>query len=489
MTEDSSIGRVVTDLRKRAGRLRVGERMPSSRTLMSELGVGPVTIRRAVARLVSEGVLTTRPGDGTFVAQPQRLPLGETGWQQVALGASPVDTAGLDRLLQHHSSDTLLLSGGYPDASIRPVGRVASAMARAARRPGAWDRPPVRGIPELRAWFGSETGVDPDRVLVTPGGQGALSATMRALLPAGSPVLFSVPTYPGALAVARSAGLLPVPVPVDIDGVIPELLGRAFRSTQSRLLYLQPTFANPDGHVLSTERRSEVLEIAHRAGAFVIEDDWARWLSNGPPTPPPLIHDDTDGHVILVNSLTKVTSPSLRVGAISAHGPVLERIAAMRLVDDFFVSRAIQEAAVELVTSGGWQSHLRSMASALRQRREALTAALASELPEASFERPLGGVHIWVQLPDEWNDVSISERAAANGVMVVPGRYFTIGESNRCHFRLSYGTLAPHLIREAVARLSRAVDEAVSSRPRRRTSVNRPRSRQKTSRSKALSTV
>jgi DNA-binding transcriptional MocR family regulator len=290
-------------------------------------------------------------------------------------------------------------------------------------------------------------------------------------------------------------------VPVDRDGVIPELLERAFRSTQARLIYLQTTFANPDGHVLSAERRRQVLEIVGRAGAFVIEDDWARWLSNGEPAPPPLIHDDSDGHVILVNSLTKVTSPSLRVGAISAQGPVLERIAAMRIVDDFFVSKTLQEAAVELVASGGWQSHLRSMASALRHRRDTLIAAMASDLPEASFEPPRGGFHIWARLPDEWDDVSISERAAANGLLLVPGRIFTIGETDRCHFRLSYGPLEPHRLREAVRRLSQSIDEVVPSRSRGRSSPRRSESRSgsssrsrspsggRASRPKALSTV
>jgi len=145
---------------------------------------------------------------------------------------------------------------------------------------------PQEGLPELRSWFASEIGVDQDEVLISPGCQAAMSGTMRALGPSGSPVVFSVPTYPGALAVARSAGLTPAPVPCDSDGVRPELLQRAFQTTGARLLYLQPTFCNPDGHVLGAHRRAEVLEAAAEAGAFILEDDWARWLGHGP-TPLP----------------------------------------------------------------------------------------------------------------------------------------------------------------------------------------------------------
>ena len=111
--------------------------MPSSRAVGSELGVGPVTVRRAVAQLVTEGLLTTRPGVGTFVSRPTRRQDADTDWQQVALGASPVETAGLDRLRRLQDLDALPMVDGYPDASIRPDGRIAAAMARAARRPGA----------------------------------------------------------------------------------------------------------------------------------------------------------------------------------------------------------------------------------------------------------------------------------------------------------------------------------------------------------------
>ena len=435
--------------------------MPSSRAVMTELGVGPVTVRRAVAQLVAEGLLTTRPGVGTFVARSLRRPTADTGWQQVTLGASPVDASGLDLLVRLRDHDALQLAFGYPDPSIRPDGRIAAAMARAARRPGAWSAPPQEGVADLRTWFASEIGVEQDEVLISPGCQGAMSATMRALVPSGSPVLFSVPTYPGALAVARSAGLTPVPVPCDTDGVRPDLLQRAFETTGARLVYLQPTFANPDGSVLATHRRAEVLDAAAAAGAFILEDDWARWLGHGPTPPPPLIRDDVDGHVVTVTSLTKAAAPSLRVGAIAARGPVLQRIAAMRLVDSFFVPRPLQETAVELVTSAGWQAHLRSLSAMLRQRFEMLAASVVKHLPECTFPRPAGGICLWLRLPRGADDHGVVERGLAHGVAASPGRFFVIGEPEHPHLRLSFAAIDSVSIHEAVRRLARALAESM----------------------------
>jgi DNA-binding transcriptional MocR family regulator len=393
-----------------------------------------------------------------FVSRLHTRPAADTDWQQVALGASPVESAGLDVMRHMANAPVLQLARGYPDPSVRPDGRIAAAMARASRRPEAWSAPPQEGLPELRAWFATEIGVAPDEAIISPGAQGAISATMRALLPSGSPVLFSLPTYPGAMAVARSAGLIPIPVPCDEHGVRPELLERAFATTGSRLLYLQPTFVNPSGLVLASERRTPVLEIAAAAGAFVLEDDWARWLGHGPPPPPPLIRDDMNGHVITVTSLTKVAAPSLRIGAILARGPVLHRIAAMRHVDDFFVSRPLQEAAVELVTSAGWQAHLRAFASVLRQRSEALSKSVTKLLPDCSFMPPAGGMSLWVALPRGVDESVVVDRALALGVAVNPGRLFGIGESDIPHLRLSFAAIDTGAIEVAVRRLTGAIE-------------------------------
>jgi DNA-binding transcriptional MocR family regulator len=460
ISQDSSISRTIQALRRDAATRHFGDPMPSSRAIGSELGVGPVTVQRAVAQLVAEGILTTRPGVGTFVARPSLKPVADTDWQQVALGASPVQPAGLDFLHRMRDLDVLQMASGYADSSVRPDGRIAAAMARAARRPDAWSAPPLIGVPELRSWFASEIGVHQDDVIISPGCQGALSATMRALVPSGSPVLFAVPTYPGALAVARSAGLTPVPVPCDVDGVRPDLLERAFQSSGARVLYLQPTFANPEGNVLAAHRRGEVLEVVTAAGAFILEDDWARWLGHGPTPPPPLIRDDDNGHVITMVSLTKASAPSLRVGAIAARGAVLQRIAAMRLVDDFFVSRPLQEASVDLVTSTGWQTHLRSFSALLRLRCQVLCSSLVKRMPQCAFELPAGGVCLWLRLPKGTDEARVVERALAHGVAVSPGSIYAIGESEHPHVRLSFVAIDTSSIDEAVRRLSEAVEES-----------------------------
>ena len=169
----------------------------------------------------------------------------------------------------------------------------------------------------------------------------------------------------------------------------PELLADAFAASGARVFFCQPLFQNPTGAVLAPGRRRQVLDIAHAAGAFVIEDDFARRLGHGGPLPPPLIADDRHGTVVHVRSLTKPTSPSLRVGALIARGPVLERLRAIQVVDSFFVPRPLQEATLELVGAPAWPRHLRAVAAGLRERRAAMLAALDRRLPGSPPTRPL----------------------------------------------------------------------------------------------------
>jgi GntR family transcriptional regulator len=51
------------------GQLQSGQQMPSVRVISRELGVNPNTVQKAIARLTDEGVLTSHPGQGSFIAE------------------------------------------------------------------------------------------------------------------------------------------------------------------------------------------------------------------------------------------------------------------------------------------------------------------------------------------------------------------------------------------------------------------------------------
>ncbi|MEU3532053.1 PLP-dependent aminotransferase family protein [Streptomyces murinus] len=477
MQERSSVGELAEQLRRELNRYSPDGKLPSSRALVERFRVSPVTVSRALAQLAAEGLVVTRPGAGAFRARPRtpEAPAGDTSWQEVALSADgaadlvprTVDATGVTVSLAAPPPGVLEFNGGYPHPSLQPERAMAAALARAGRRPGAWGRPPLEGLPELREWFAREIGgaVTAAGVLIAAGGQSALATALRALAPPGAPVLVESPTYPGMLALARAGGLRPVPVPVDRDGVRPELLADAFRATGARVFVCQPLFQNPTGAVLAPGRRAEVLGIARAAGAFVVEDDFVRRLvhADAGPLPRPLAADDPDGVVVHVGSLTKATSPSFRVSALAAHGPVLERLRAIQVVDSFFVPRPLQEAALELVGSPAWPRHLRTLSGELKERRDAMTGALALRLPELALPHiPFGGYHLWARLPEGTDDDAFSAAALRAGVALTPGRPYFSAEPPASYVRLSFAAVAGlGEISEGVRRLRAACDEVL----------------------------
>ncbi|MHA6631195.1 aminotransferase-like domain-containing protein [Pseudonocardia sichuanensis] len=461
MDDDNATQRVIQDLR-RAAAAGAGTRMPSVRELTARHRASPGTVARATRRLVAEGLVEAVPGRGVFAVAPPPSPpaRSDLSWQAVALGARPGGEEAVQALLAVPPAGAIALSSGYLDPTLQPTAPLGAALARAARRPGAWDRGPAQGDAELRAWFARECGglLDADDMIVCPGGQAALSTAIRALTAPGEAVLVESPTYVGALAAARAAGRQVVPVPADADGVRPDLLAAALDRTGARLFYCQPLYANPHGAVLAPHRRAAVMSAIRDAGAFLLEDDYARDLGIEADPPPPLAADDADGHVVHLRSLTKPAAPGLRVAALGARGQAGMRLRAARVLDDFFVAGPLQHAALDLVTSPAWQRHRRTVRTALRARRDALLSALRRHAPDLlPAAVPRGGLHLWVRLPAAVDESDLVTAAAAEQVVVFPGHPWFAAEPPAAFLRLTYAAAPPALLDEGVRRLARAL--------------------------------
>jgi DNA-binding transcriptional MocR family regulator len=461
MENGNAAARVIQDLRARALAAPPGTRLPSIRALSARHQASPVTVTAAIRRLVAQGFVEARPGRGLFAATATAAPgTPDLAWQTVTLGAGRPGDEALHALLALPPDGAIPLSGGYLAEDLQPLAALGAALARAARQPAAWQRGPAAGRADLRAWFAREAGggLHADDMVIAPGGQAALSSAFRALADPGDTVLVESPTYLGALAAARATGLRVVPVPADGDGVLPDQLGAAFARTRARLFYCQPLHANPSGATLSTGRRAAVHDAVRDAGAFLIEDDYARELTLDGEAPAPLAASDPDGHVVYVRSLTKTTAPGLRVAAIGARGPAARRLRNARLLDDLFVAGPLQQAALELVTSPAWARHRRALRTALRTRRDALRTALNRHLPSLTpLEVPRGGLHLWMRLPDHTDDTAVATAAANAGVIVFPGRPWFAAEPPGPHLRLTYAAAEPSRMDEAVRRLAGVV--------------------------------
>ena len=440
------------------GDWKPGDKLPTVRDWVDKYGVSASTVNKVLKQLSQEGRISARPGSGTFVTPNNPgTSHDDLSWQEVVLGGLPKPGEGLRELMVPPPLGTLPLGKAYFDPSLQATDLVNSAAKRVARRPAVWGWAAAEGLESLRSWFAQELGVVRSHdVQIVPGGQAGLATVLRALAAPGSPIAVESPTYPGALGIMRAAGLQPVAVPTDAQGVRPDYLATAFERSKARLFYTQPTYSNPTGAVLSEERRKEVLRVAEKAGAFVIENDYARGLHLEGTPPPPLVTLDS-GRVVYLRTLSKTTVSGLRIAAIVARGQAGAAIRALRPLEDHFVSGFLQEVALDVLTNPAWKRHLSRVRAELRTRRDAALAELEAQLPEARLHLiPQGGFFLWLRFPDGINDGELASRALLSGVRVFPGRLFFPHEPLGSFTRIGYAAAEPEVLQLGIKKLAQA---------------------------------
>ncbi|MEU3657126.1 PLP-dependent aminotransferase family protein [Streptomyces sp. NPDC032161] len=455
MSNDNRSSEIAELMRRRIVGMRAGERLPGVRELAAEFRASAATISSALSSLTVLGLVRAEPGRGTFVAGRERMPESDFSWQSQALGRVRVDADRASRLGSYGTPEHLPLSWGYLSPELQPGEELRRIGSRAARSGRGWGMTPPAGSPELRRILAAEYGAEPSDVLVVSGGQQGLVFALRTLAEPGATVITESPSYPGAILAAQSAGLRLAAVPADGDGILVDRLADELERTKARVVYLQPSYANPTGAVLSARRRAQVLALASAHGAFIVEDDWARHLWLDRSAPAPLFAEDPDGHVVTILTLSKPVSPSLRLGAILARGPAGTRLRASRTADDLCVSPLVQEIALELLSSSAWPRHLRRLRAALVGRRDTMADAIRSTLPDVRLPRiPSGGLHLWARLPEGLDSAEVSAAAYAAGVLVGDGRHFFVDEPPAPHLRFSYGAATGPQIAEGIRRLA-----------------------------------
>lgn len=466
MFNDSSGDRLATALRTWIASAPSGAQLPSTRTLVAEHQVSPVTVQRALRSLAAQGLVESRPGVGTFVRGERPARPVDFGWQTAALGVQGRRTPGTPTALRPNDGDAIALQSGYPARELLPERLVRAAFARAARNESLLDRTPSAGIPELRSWFATELqSLTPARVapasardvVVTPGSQGGLLTTFRALVGAGRPLLMESPTYWGAILAAESAGVDVIPVPSGPDGPDPEVVERILAETGARAFYAQPAFASPTGAVWSSERAERILDAVRTAGAFLIEDDYARDFSIDA-EPAPLATRDESGHVVYIRSLSKSVAPAVRVAAIVARGPARDRIVADIQADAMYTSGVLQTVALDVITQPAWRTHVRRLGRQLSERRDLLLRSLHEHAPSVSVDRvPSGGLALWARLPHDVELAAVVDRCRRNGLIVGVGDEWFPAEPTGNYLRLAYAGPEPSRFEEAAKILGSAL--------------------------------
>jgi 2-aminoadipate transaminase len=279
----------------------------------------------------------------------------------------------------------------------------------------------------------------------------------RAILRPGDVAACESPSFAGIIDALNATGARVLPVPVDERGLRVDALEAMLRSTEIKLVALQPRLQNPTGCDLDSERAAELLELARRHGFFVLEDGVYAPLRFEGNDPGPLRPRDP-ARVIHVNSLSKVLCAGLRIGWLAASGPVLDRLIAEKYEADMTSPTLTQQLTARYLAAGDQRGLIATATKVYRKRRDTLLAALESEMTGlAHWTRPIGGGHLWLTLRRARAEEPLHRAALANGVSYLPGSAALVEPPSATHMRISYGACPVEQISEGVRRLAAAV--------------------------------
>jgi DNA-binding transcriptional MocR family regulator len=395
------------------GALRAGARLPPHRDLADRLGVTVTTITRAYTEATRRGLIAGHVGRGTFIrGTPQTDDEPQTGPLDLSMNILMPDKEVA--VLEKH----LFARRVLPWTQL--LGYVPS-------------RGHLRHRQAMAAWL-SACGfiADPERIVLTAGAQHAMAVAVAAVVKPGDTLLVEDLTYSGARLLAQQMGLKLRGIAMDAEGLRPDALEAAIRSTRARVLYCMPRLQNPTSAVMSERRRRQVAAIADKHRLVVIEDDTYGFLSPEREPLAALLPERT----IFITSLSKSLFPGLRLGCAVPPASLVDKVTSAvwaTMINTSPIGADIMSSWIEDGTAARiaeWKRH------EVGARQQMARRLLQGERLQTQPSSP----HIWLHLSAKWDSDAFTTHARSRGVVVNAAQEFTVADAPPRAVRLCIGT-------------------------------------------------
>ena len=387
-----------------------------------------------------------------------------TNWTLAARAAKMNSSAIREILKLTDRPGIISMAGGLPSPAAFPIPAFTAACNTVMERDGAaaLQYSTTEGFPELRQAIADflPWEVNPEQILITTGSQQALDLIGKVFLDKDSRMLVEKPTYLGALQAFTPMEPVAVGVDSDDEGMLVEDFAAKVGSgaDKARMAYVLPNFQNPTGRTMSEARRQALVEKAKELDIPLIEDNpyGDLWYEGEPPLP--LAARNPEG-VIYMGSFSKVLAPGLRVGFIVAPKSIYGKLTQAKQAADLHSPSFNQRVVAEVMKNDFLKNHIPTIRAMYKAQRDVMLMTLESEMEglDVTWTRPVGGMFLWVKLPQGMDAQALLPAAVERGMAFVPGAPFFAGEAETNTLRLSYVTVSPEQIRKGIAALAAAI--------------------------------
>ncbi len=449
-----------------------GSRLPSTRSLASDLSVSRNTILAAFDQLLDEGYVAARTGSGTYVVYKQTDDFFkniDTIKPVEIEGDITLSKRGLAASVSPDSHEVQPFTPGEDDYSRFPIALWRRLLNRHWRAldPALLDSSHDGGYWPLRQSIADylrvsrAVNLSVDQVLITSGTQQSIDLCARLLTDDGDIAWVENPCYWAARRVLEINGLQLHPVSLDNEGMAPSTVD--FR-VKPRLIYTTPSHQYPKGMVMSYGRRRLLLDYAQNSNAWIIEDDYdSEFRFEGRPISS-LQGMDENGRVLYLGTFSKVMYPGIRLGYM---------VIPPQLVDAFKnglyeLQRPgqvmIQAALADFIEEGHFASHIRRLRQTYAERRHLLQTALAPIVNVGARLSPVdSGLHLVVEFDANIDDVRVAEVAAKQDLRVYPLSHYCLGNKPEKGLIIGYAYAATESITQYGSLLAEAIQAALKS--------------------------
>ncbi|WP_425060370.1 Histidinol-phosphate aminotransferase [Sporomusa carbonis] len=445
-----------------------GTKLPPERELATMLRVSRTTAINAYRQLERQELISTKVGSGTYVSNVT-LPAAPNPcvpWPQLFVPSPNTQLPSIIRELMASAAtdDIISLAAGMPDPSLYPLKNFHRLLVQQFSQLNNSDlgHIPTEGYTPLRRALASMLvnkgwAVKPENTMIVTGSQQGLYLITKIFLEPGDYVVVESPTYLGAIQLfnAANARLLSLPA----AGRLPlDLLQDYLIRYRPKLLYIMPTFQNPNGRVIPLEERRALLNLAAKHRLVIIEDDPYGELYYSQQPPPSLKALDHYGGVIALGTFSKIIFPGLRTGWLVAPETVINRFALEKQYIDLHTGNISQKLLYDYLSEGLLDSHLTFIRAEYKKRRDVAANALKRYCsPHLDFTLPEGGFYFWCTLSRGILARQLLHEATKVGVSFVPGEAFYSDTSGSSEFRLCFVTHHADQLVEGIKRLSKAL--------------------------------
>ncbi len=445
--------------------LKIGDKLPSLRTICSEKGVSMNTASQAYLELESRGLIESRPQSGYYVSySPKHSRKIPQTSQPIVANREDTPELILDAISYNLPKAKIMLSTTLLSPELLPIAKLNKSIIEATRTlPNSGVNYDRAGSIKLKtqiakrslAWGGK---LQADDIIPTGGSIDSISYCLLSLTNKGDTVAVESPIFFGFIRLAQSLGLNVLELPSSpITGIDVDALKDAIETKNVKIVILVTNFSNPTGSCMPNEHKKAVVQLMEKHNIPLIEDDIYADLYFGNHRPVSCKTYDESGIVLWCGSFSKTLVSGYRVGWVSA-GKFKEQIARTKLYHSMASSTITHEAIGNFLEVGRYEHHLRKLRLTLHRNSLQFQRCINEYFPDdTKVTRPAGSLNMWVELNKNINTIDLYNKAMAHKISIAPGRTYTLhNQYNNC-FKLSYGLIFTPEIENGMKKLGELV--------------------------------